>query len=61
MWKPEYRAAADRRSLRYPSDLTDGEWALVAPLIPPAKCGGRPRSVNGREVLNGIFSVLWTG
>jgi len=42
MWKPEHRAAADRRSLRYPSDLTDAEWALLAPLIPPAKRGGRP-------------------
>ena len=39
MWKPEHRAAADRRGLRYPSDLTDAEWALVAPLIPPAKRG----------------------
>jgi len=35
--------------------------ALVAPLIPPAKRGGRPRSVNLREVLNAIFYVLWTG
>lgn len=35
MWKPEYRMAADRRGLRYPSDMSDAEWALVAPLIPP--------------------------
>ncbi len=61
MWTPEHRQAADRRGLRYPSDLTDSEWALVAPLIPPAKRGGRPRDVNVREVLNGIFYVLWTG
>jgi transposase len=61
MWKPEHRAAADRRGLRYPSDLTDDEWALVAPLIRPAKRGGRPRSVNVREVLNAVFYVLWTG
>ena len=61
MWKPEHRAAADRRGLRYPSDLTDAEWALVAPLIRPAKRGGRPRSVNVREVLNAVFYVLWTG
>jgi transposase len=47
--------------LRYPSDLTDAEWALVAPLIPPAKCGGRRRSVDVREVLNAIFDLLWTG
>src|SRR5215203_6176799 len=42
MWKPEHRAAADRRGLRYESDLTDAEWALIAPLIRPAKRGGRP-------------------
>ena len=61
MWKPEHRAAADRRGLRYPSDLTDGEWALVEPLIPPAKHGGRKRSVDLREVLNAIFYLLSTG
>jgi transposase len=61
MWKPEHRLAAKRHGLRYPSDLTDAEWALVEPLIPPAKRGGRKRSVNVREVLNGIFYVLSTG
>ena len=61
MWKPEHRRAAERRGLRYPSDLSDAEWALVDPLIPPAKRGGRKRSVNVREVLNGIVYVLSTG
>jgi len=61
MWSPEHRRAAERRGLRYPSDLTDDEWALVELLIPPAKRGGRKRSVDVREVLNGIFYVLWTG
>ena len=61
MWKPEHRRAADRRGLRYPSDLIDAEWALVEPMIPPAKHGGRKRSVDVREVLNGIFYVLSTG
>jgi len=61
MWKPEHRRAASRHDLRYPSDLTDAEWALVAPLIPPARHGGRPRDVNVREVLNAIFYVLSTG
>ena len=61
MWKPEHRRAADRRGLRYPSDLSDAEWNLVAPLIPPAKRGGRPRKVDVREVLNAIFYVLSTG
>lgn len=61
MWTPEHRRAADRRGLRYPSDLTDAEWALVEPLIPPAKRSGRRREINVREVLNGIFYVLSTG
>ena len=45
----------------YPSDLNDEEWALLAPLIPPAKPGGRPRSVDPRRIVNGIFYVLRTG
>jgi transposase len=61
MWKPEHRLAADRGGLRYPSDLNDAEWILIAPLIPPARRGGRRRSVNVREILNAIFYVLSTG
>jgi transposase len=61
MWKPEHRRFADRRGLRYPTDMTEAEWAIVAPLIPPAKRGGRPRRVNVREVLNAIFYILSTG
>ena len=61
MWKPEHRVAADRRGLRYPSDLNDAEWALIAPFIPPARRGGRRRSVDVRQVLNAIFYVLATG
>ncbi|WP_431272187.1 IS5 family transposase [Dankookia sp. P2] len=60
-WTAEHRRAADRRGLRYPSDLTDAEWALVAPLIRPAKHGGRPRKVDVREVLNAVFYVLSAG
>jgi len=61
MWKPEHRLAGERRGLRYPSDMSDAEWALVAPLIPPARRGGRRRSIDEREVLNAIFYVLATG
>src|SRR5260370_37760588 len=61
MWKPEHRRAADRHGLRYPSDLSDREWALIASAIPPAKRGGRRREVDVREVLNAIFYVLSTG
>jgi transposase len=45
----------------YPSDLSDDEWAILKPLIPPEKPGGRPRKVDMRAVLNGIFSVLRSG
>ena len=61
MWKPEHRVAADRSGLRYPSDLTDAEWLRIAPEIPPAKRGGRPREVDLREVFNAICYVLSTG
>lgn len=40
---------------RYPSDLTDDQWALLEPLIPPAKHGGAPRTADMREVLNTLF------
>ena len=60
-WTAEHRRAADRRGLRYPSDLTDAEWELVAPFIRGAKRGGRPRTANVREVMNAIFYVLSTG
>jgi len=45
----------------YPSDLTDKQWAILAPLIPTAKTGGRPRRVNLRQVLNAIFYILCGG
>jgi putative transposase len=45
----------------YPSDLTDEQWALLQPLIPSAKSGGRPRRVNVREVLNTLFYQARTG
>jgi len=40
MWTTENRGRYDRSRLRYPSDLTDEEWALIEPMIPPAKRGG---------------------
>jgi len=45
----------------YPTDLTDAQWALIEPLIPPAKHGGRPRSVDMREVLNTLLYLTRTG
>ncbi len=61
MWTEETRPHYDRSHLRYPSDLTDEEWALIAELIPPARRGGRPRTVDVREVLNAVLFVLSTG
>ena len=61
MWTAENRARYDRSKLRYPSDLTDAEWALVSPLIPPAKRGGNKRTVDMRQVVNGLMYVLSTG
>ena len=40
---------------RYPSDLTDAQWSVLGPLLPPAKRGGRPRSVDLRAVVNTLF------
>src|ERR1700744_2724980 len=61
MWTNENRGRYDRRKLRYPSDLTDEEWAHVAPLISPAKRGGNKRTVDVREIVNGLLYVLSTG
>ncbi|MDP7532391.1 MAG: IS5 family transposase [SAR202 cluster bacterium] len=61
MWTDENRRLYERRGPRYPSDLSDAEWALIAPLIPPAKHGGRKREVDVREVMNGVLYVLETG
>jgi transposase len=61
MWTDENRSFYDRSDLRYPSDLTDAEWAIIAPLIPPAKRGGRRRSVDLRAVVNGLLYVLENG
>jgi transposase len=61
MWTKENRARYNRDQLRYPSDVTEEEWGQLAALIPPARRGGCPRTVNIREVLNGLLYVLSTG
>ena len=61
MWTDESRARYDRSHLRYPSDLTDEEWALVKPEIPRAKRGGNKRTVDVRAVVSGLMYVLSTG
>src|SRR5438045_8693935 len=61
MWTIENRARYDRSKLRYPSDLTDEEWSHVEPLIRPGKRGGNKRTVNIREVVNGLMYILSSG
>ena len=61
MWTQENRRRYDRSGQRYDSDLTDEEWAEIAPLIPPAKPGGNKRTVNLREIVNGLMHILRTG
>ena len=61
MWTNENRGRYDRSKLRYPSDLTDDEWAYIAALIPSAKRGGNKRRVDLREIVNGLMYVLSTG
>ena len=46
MWTNENRKRYDRSKLRYPSDVTDEEWALIGPLIAPGKRGGSRRKVD---------------
>jgi putative transposase len=52
---------ARMRRRRYPSDLTDPQWALVSPHVPPAKAGGRPRTTEIRAVFDAILYLLRTG
>src|SRR5690349_18821811 len=45
----------------YRTDLTDAQWKVIKPLVPPARPGGRPRSVDMREVLNTLLYQARTG
>jgi transposase len=61
MWTEEHRKTYRRESGRFPSDLTDPEWARLEPLIPAAEPGGRPRKTNMRAAMNAIVYLLRTG
>jgi putative transposase len=56
-WTAIARAEYNRDTLRFPSDLTDREWALIAPLISPAKRSGRPRTTDMRDVVEAILFI----
>ena len=60
MWTPTTRRQHSRDDLRYETDVTDAEWAVIAPLLPPPRERGRPRTCL-RAVVNAIFYVLRGG
>jgi transposase len=61
MWTDEQRAVHAQGGPGFPSDLTDSEWERLAPLIPPARPGGRPRGTDMRQAMNAILYLLRTG
>jgi len=60
-WTETTRRQYRREGLRYASDLTDAEWALIEPLIPPPASRGRPREVSLRRVVEAILYTASTG
>ena len=60
-WTEITRPKYQRDGLRYASDTTDEEWALIAPHIPPPASCGRTRETSMREVVNAIFYIAQTG
>lgn len=60
-WTETTRARYERHFGRYASDLTDQEWGLIAPLLPPSKTTGRPRSTPMRDVLDAVLYIASTG
>jgi transposase len=61
MWTDSARRQYQRSGPRYASDLTDDEFALIEPMLPAVKRGGRRRTTALREVLNAILYLLRTG
>ena len=61
MWTPTTRAQHSRADLRYGSDVTDAEWLILSPFLPPPCSCGRPRKWEMRDIANAIFYVLRGG
>ena len=60
-WNDTARVEHRRTADRYPSDLMEREWALIAPLLPPARRGGRPRTTDLRSVVDAILYMASSG
>jgi len=61
VWTEITRPKYQRDDLRYASDTTDAEWAVIAPLLPPPADCGRTRETSLREVVNGVFYIAQSG
>ena len=61
MWTETTRKKYARCGIRYASDMTDGEWRLIEPLLPSPRRLGRPRTTNLREVVNALLYIAETG
>ena len=61
MWTAENRDRYNRDKLRYPSDPPPAEWGEIGDMLPPARSGGNKRTVDIREVFNGVMYILATG
>src|SRR3954449_10090515 len=61
MWSPTSRRQHSRRALRYGSDLTDAEWAILEPLLPPPCACGRKRKWPMRRIVEAIFFIMRAG
>jgi putative transposase len=61
MWTPTTRRRHSCDHLRYGSDLTDQDWDILAPVMPPPARSGRPRRWEMRAIMNAIFYVVRTG
>ena len=61
MWTPTTRDQYSRTALRYETDLTDAEWAVIKPHMPPPAKLGRPPDWTFREIIDGIFYILRGG
>ena len=61
MWTETTRKKYARCGIRFASDMTDGEWRLIEPLLPSPRRLGRPRTTNLREVVNALLYIAETG